>query len=324
MLEFEQKYWKKGVKFIAGIDEAGRGPLAGPVVAAAVIFPHNIHLPGVKDSKQVSEKKREILFDKIYNSAIAVGIGLAHEDVIDANNILQATYQSMRQSVNCLSVKPEIILVDGRRAEINDYDQESIIDGDKKSLSIAAASIIAKVTRDRIMRQYDIIFPEYGFSRHKGYGTKQHIENIVFCKASPVHRKTFNPIPSHLPSFAFLKRNHRLSKLGVQIAGCHLIRTGHKVIEINYNIENLGRLDIISCINEILVLSEVKLQTNVNNVNSSPAIITTSKKDRIINAVERYTSFHDIDLSYRFDVIEVSLGKGRPDIKISEDILADD
>ena len=160
MLEFEVEHWNSGKEYIAGIDEAGRGPLAGPVVAAAVILPHDIALSEVNDSKKISEKKRERLYDEINDAALAVGVGVVHEEEIDEKNVLQATFKAMRQSVGQLSIKPNILLVDGNKADIKHYKQESIIDGDQKSLSIAAASIIAKVTRDRMMRQYDIVFPQ--------------------------------------------------------------------------------------------------------------------------------------------------------------------
>ena len=198
LLQFEGKYWSKGLTYIAGIDEAGRGPLAGPVVASAVILPQNIVLPEVNDSKKISEKKRERLFDEIIMKALAVGVGVVHENEIDTLNILQATYQAMRQAVGKLSIQPEILLVDGRKADIKHFPQENIIKGDSLSLSIASASIIAKVTRDRLMHQYDKIFPLYGFSSHKGYGSQKHMNAIKEHYASPIHRKSFKPIKENL------------------------------------------------------------------------------------------------------------------------------
>ena len=230
MLQYEKKYWQSRKKYLAGIDEAGRGPLAGPVAAAAVILPQNVDLPEVTDSKKISEKKRERLFDEIYKIALSIGVGVVHEEVIDKKNILQATYQAMRHSLGQLSISPEVILVDGNKADIKHYEQESIINGDQKSLSIAAASIIAKVTRDRMMRQFDIVFPEYGFAKHKGYGTKQHIEAIQKSKATPIHRKSFNPVSHHLPNMAYLQRNRLLGKLGEQLAACKLIWKDHEII----------------------------------------------------------------------------------------------
>ena len=261
MLEYEHKHWSSGKKYLAGIDEAGRGPLAGPVVSAAVILPQDIELPGVNDSKKVSEKKREVLYVDIQEKALCVGVGWADVAEIDEKNILQATYQSMRQAVGNLRITPEILLVDGRKADIKHFRQESIIDGDEKSLSIAAASIIAKVTRDGIMRQYDIVFPKYGFARHKGYGTKLHVEAITHCKATPIHRKSFNPVSNHLPTMAYIQRNRLLGELGEQLAACELIRNRHEIIEMNYNVPNVGELDIISRNKGDLVFTEVKTQT---------------------------------------------------------------
>ena len=177
--EIENELYKKGAKFICGIDEAGRGPLAGPVVVAAVIMPEDSMVEGVNDSKKVSEKKREKLYDEITSNAIAWGVGIIEQNEIDELNILNATKKGLTVALSDLVQKPDIILVDA----LNGIDTlgipyQSIIKGDAKSYSIAAASIIAKVTRDRIMRQWDEKYPEYGFEKHKGYGTKAHIEVI--------------------------------------------------------------------------------------------------------------------------------------------------
>jgi len=316
MLLYEQKYWESGKKYLAGIDEAGRGPLAGPVVSSAVILPQDIELPGVKDSKKVSEKKREVLYDDIQDKALCVGVGWADVTEIDEKNILQATYQSMRQAVGNLSINPEILLVDGRKADIKHFQQESIIDGDEKSLSIAAASIIAKVTRDRMMRQFDIVFPEYGFAKHKGYGTKQHIEAIQKSKATPIHRKSFNPVSHHLPNMAYLQRNRLLGKLGEQLVACKLIWKHHEIIEMNYNVPKVGELDIISRNNGDLVFTEVKTQTAGHGWGDPRSQITEKKRDRIMNAVQHYMDTNELDCDFRFDVAEVVIGKGKPQIKL--------
>ena len=316
MLEFEAKHWDSGKKYIAGIDEAGRGPLAGPVVSAAVVLPSDVDLPEVNDSKKISEKKRERLYNEINDVALAVGIGVVHEEEIDKNNILQATFHAMRKSIGQLPVKPDILLVDGNKADIKHFEQESIIDGDQKSLSIAAASIIAKVFRDRMMRQYDIIFPEYGFAKHKGYGTKQHMEVITERKALPIHRKSFNPIPYHLPTFAYYMRNHLLEKLGEQLTACNLIRNGHVILETNYSVPKIGEIDIISRDEDLLVFTEVKTQT-VGHGRRDPLIqIDEIKGDRIMNAVQYYKDKNELEGDFRFDVGEVVLGKGKPKIKI--------
>jgi ribonuclease HII len=191
MLKYEKQLWISGKKYIAGIDEAGRGPLAGPVVAAAVVFPPNIFIPGVNDSKKLSPLKREIFYDLIHEKAVAIGVGVCDEKVIDDINILQATYRAMNKAVACLSIQPDHVLVDGRLISDFDLPQTAIVGGDGKCFSIAAASIIAKVTRDRIMVEYDRQFPQYGFAQHKGYPTRKHIQVILKHGYCPIHRTSF-------------------------------------------------------------------------------------------------------------------------------------
>ncbi|MDO5382887.1 MAG: ribonuclease HII [Eubacteriales bacterium] len=176
---------------ICGIDEAGRGPLAGPVVAAAVILPKDSRILYVNDSKKLSEKKREELFEVIQREAVSIGVGIASPQRIDEINILQATYEAMRTAINNLDVKPDILLNDAVTIPMVDIKQVPIIKGDAKSLSIASASIIAKVTRDHLMYKYDEMYPEYGFAKHKGYGTKVHMEAIREFGPCPIHRRTF-------------------------------------------------------------------------------------------------------------------------------------
>ena len=189
-LIFERELLASGAKLIAGMDEAGRGPLAGPVVAAAVIMPLDCPIEGVDDSKKVSEKKRERLFDEIIEKAIAYKICLADEQVIDEINILNATKKAMTECVTGLSVRPDIVLVDAVKLAL-EVPTKAIIKGDALSYSIAAASILAKVYRDRLMREYDKEYPAYGFAKHKGYGTKDHINAIRTVGPCPIHRRTF-------------------------------------------------------------------------------------------------------------------------------------
>jgi ribonuclease HII len=191
MLSYEQQLWNNGRKYIGGIDEAGRGPLAGPVVAAAVVFPQHTFIPDVDDSKKLSPSKRETLFDLIHEKALTIGVGICDEKVIDDINILQATYRAMKQAVASLSMQPEHVLVDGRLISDFDLPQTAIAGGDGKCFSIAAASIIAKVTRDRMMVTFDCLYPEYGFARHKGYPTKRHIQAIIKHGFCPIHRTSF-------------------------------------------------------------------------------------------------------------------------------------
>ena len=197
MKEFETELYNKGINFIAGIDEVGRGPLVGPVVTAAVILPKDFYDERINDSKKLTEKKRELLYDVIMENAISVGIGISSEDVIDEINILNATKRAMLEAVNNLSVKPEHLLIDAVKLN-TDIPQTSIIKGDAKSESIAAASIIAKVTRDRMMIELDKIHPEYDFKHNKGYGTKKHIEAIRRYGIIKEHRKTFAPCDEYV------------------------------------------------------------------------------------------------------------------------------
>ena len=189
MREFENKY--SDLAYVAGIDEAGRGPLAGPVVAAAVILPKDIFLPFLNDSKKVTEKRRDVLFDEIKQNAIAYGIGIASNTLIDEINILQATYEAMREAINELEKTPDVLLVDAVHIPDINIKQVGIIKVDAKSVNIAAASILAKVTRDRLMAEYDKIYPEYGFASNKGYGTATHIAALKEIGPCAIHRKSF-------------------------------------------------------------------------------------------------------------------------------------
>lgn len=189
MKKYEKEYASAG--YICGIDEVGRGPLAGPVVAGAVILPKDCKILYLNDSKQLSGKKREELYDVIMRDAVAVGIGYASHERIDEINILQATYEAMRQAVNNLRIKPDILLNDAVTIPEVDIRQVPIIKGDAKSVSIAAASIVAKVTRDRLMVEYDKTYPEYRFAENKGYGAAAHIEALKKYGPTPIHRKSF-------------------------------------------------------------------------------------------------------------------------------------
>ena len=191
MFEFEKKYAAMGYQLICGVDEAGRGPLAGPVCAAAVILPPDIEIPGLNDSKKLTDKKRRELFDIITAEAVSYGIALVSEKEIDEINILQATFRAMEQAVARMDVMPDIVLVDGNREPRMPYPVKTVIKGDSLSASIAAASILAKVTRDRLMEQLDATYPQYGFAVHKGYGTKRHYAALTEFGPSPIHRMTF-------------------------------------------------------------------------------------------------------------------------------------
>ncbi len=189
--DIEKQYYEKGYKLICGIDEAGRGPLCGPVCAAAVILPFGCEIEGINDSKKLSEKKREALFDVIIEKAVAYSVAMASAKEIDEINILQATFLAMRRAVEGLDAKPDLALVDGNRSPGLDFDEVTIVKGDAKSVSVAAASILAKVTRDRYMLEMDKKYPQFCFAQHKGYGTKLHYEMIDKYGICDEHRRTF-------------------------------------------------------------------------------------------------------------------------------------
>jgi ribonuclease HII len=198
LLEFDSLVRRQGYAAVAGIDEAGRGPLAGPVVAAAVILPAGVDLPQVDDSKKLSARKREELLELILANALAVGIGISDAGIIDRINILQATLAAMKDAVALLGVQPDYLLVDGISKVPVGIPQKTVKKGDGTSLSIAAASIVAKVHRDRLMVAYDAKFPQYGFAAHKGYGCAEHLRAIAEHGPCPIHRLTFGGVKEHV------------------------------------------------------------------------------------------------------------------------------
>lgn len=188
----ESKIWNEKIKYIAGVDEAGRGPLAGPVVSASVILPKDFNNPFLNDSKLLSKKKRNELFEIIKKEAISIGIGIIDNDIIDKVNILEATKLSMKEAINNLSVKPDFIIIDHVKLDL--INSESFTKGDQLSLSIAAASVIAKVTRDNLMKEYDKLYPEYDFVNNQGYGTKKHLDALNKYGPTKIHRLTFKKV----------------------------------------------------------------------------------------------------------------------------------
>ena len=270
ILKYENSFKNKGYKNIVGIDEAGRGPLAGPVVSVAINWGEKAIIPGVKDSKKISEKKRLTLFEEIISNAKDFGVGIVHEDEIDEINILQATYLSMRKAIGSLSIKPDLLLVDGNRADIHHIDQKNIIKGDSLSYSIACASIVAKVTRDKIMYQYDIIFPDYGFAKHKGYGTKLHIGNIKNLYACPIHRKSFKPIIDYLPTLKLYKEKEKIHLLGKELVGLYLIKKGFTILLFNdkYDLVYINKKILFIATIDILIKDEIiHSKADTNNIN---------------------------------------------------------
>ena len=198
MLEYEKTLWQQGYKFVAGVDEAGRGPLAGPVYAAAVVFPEGVIIDGVNDSKKLTEKKREELFDVIIENATAYSIVSVDENEIDKINILNASMKAFKLALEGLSVKADFALLDGNRAPELEIPFQTVVKGDAKVQAIAAASILAKVARDRYITEMDKVYPQYGFSKHKGYPTKEHKEAVALYGPSPIHRLTFKGVSEYV------------------------------------------------------------------------------------------------------------------------------
>ena len=196
-LKYEKELREQGIKLIAGVDEVGRGPLVGPVVAACVILPEKFELDGLTDSKKLSEKKREMFYDKIMDQAISVGVGIIDENIIDEVNIYEATKLAMKEAIDNLEIKPEHILIDAMPLEL-DIPTTSIIKGDLKSITISAASVIAKVTRDRMLDELDIKYPMYGFKSNKGYPTKKHMDAIDEYGIIDEHRRSYAPVSNYI------------------------------------------------------------------------------------------------------------------------------
>ena len=300
LFKFEKKYISEGYQNIVGIDEAGRGPLAGPVVAVALNWGDKPLIDGVNDSKKISEKKREIYFNQIIGKAKDIGIGIVEEKEIDKINILQATYLAMKKAIGNLKIKPDLLLIDGNKADIKHIKQINIIKGDSLSYSIAAASIIAKVTRDRIMLQYDIIFPEYGFAKHKGYGTKFHLNTIYENYSTPIHRKSFNPIKYYLPNIKFYKDRNLLEILGKQLIAVNLIKNNFRIILFN------EKYDIIYINNKVIIINEIDTIYHNQIINSiskqNKANFSNDYKDLLINfKLENLTKIRTDKVSINLD-----------------------
>ncbi|MDP6340027.1 MAG: ribonuclease HII [Candidatus Marinimicrobia bacterium] len=308
------------MEIIAGVDEAGRGPLAGPVVAAAVILPPNHQVEGLADSKKLSPKKREKVFDEIMAVA-EVGIGRVSHQTIDQINILQATFKAMRKALGSLKQTPSKALIDGYKLPDQVIKNVGVIDGDNKVESISAASIVAKVTRDRIMLSVDPIFPEFGFARHKGYGTIQHVEALNKYKATPIHRKTYQPVKANLPGMRWLKISRRIGKLGEQLAALQYLKNGYQVIEMNRTCSHFGELDIIAEKNDEWVFIEVKTATK-DQLGGPILKVDPAKLRKLESAIQYYLSEQDEEKDIRLDVVTVMLDK-KPIIKTYKGIALD-
>ena len=309
MLDIENKYWVEGYKYIAGIDEAGRGPLAGPVVAASVIFRENDFIEGIKDSKKISAKKRDILYDEIIDKAYDFSVSIINEDIIDDVNILKATHHAMKCALGSLKQKPDIVLIDGLDTGIKHYKTIHIVNGDNLSHSIAAASIIAKVTRDRIMNEYDKIYPSYKFAKHKGYGTKYHMEHVRNNKATVIHRKSFKIVKENLPSVKFINDKYGFERFGTQYVGVKYVKKGFSIHETNIEIKEDNYLDYHFVKGDLNIFTLVYTEINDSIKNYNKADF----KNYFENIID-YLNEKDMRIDFTFYVILVSMIKNKKPI----------
>ena len=302
---YEHKYEDLG--WICGIDEVGRGPLAGPVVAGAVILPRDSKILYLNDSKQLTAKKRDELYDVIMREAVAVGIGYASPARIDEINILQATYEAMREAISKLSVKPDVLLNDAVKIPQVDIRQVPIIKGDAKSVSIAAASIVAKVTRDRLMEEYDKVLPGYGFASNKGYGSAEHIAAL---KEIGRHRSTGSRL-SAISCKGTASKKERVSHLNQREVGTrqesraaeYLESLGYHILVRNFRCR-FGEIDLIAKQDDTYIFIEVKYRTG-RTAGDPTSAVDGKKQKKISKTADYYRMLHQIpmDVPCRFDVV---------------------
>ncbi|MBT3518953.1 MAG: ribonuclease HII [Candidatus Marinimicrobia bacterium] len=310
------------MEIIAGVDEVGRGPLAGPVVAAAVILPDNHTIVGLRDSKKLSKIKREKLFPIIQDQALGIGIGEVDVKTIDKINIREATFKAMQIALGKLPIRPTKALIDGHPLKSQIIPNEGIIGGDDLVDSIKAASIIAKVTRDNMMDEYGNIFPEYGFEKHKGYGTEFHMNALKQYRSTPIHRRSFNPVNKHMPTFNWLSEQKRIGWMGEKLAALYLKSKGLTILEMNRSCLPYGEIDIIAKNKNELVFVEVKTAYK-SNPDSLDEKVDNIKLTKMGHAIQHYQNQVEQIEDFRIDCISVILQKNKPFFKHFEGILLD-
>ena len=296
---------------IAGVDEAGRGPLAGPVVAAAVILPNSYNLEGLDDSKKVTPKKRSQLFVEIQHQATAISVGVVAAADIDKTNILQATQQAMKMALGRLKPRPDQAVIDGYALPTQIIPNKGVIKGDQTVDVIKAASIIAKVTRDNMMEQYDIIFPVYGFKKHKGYGTREHMDKLRLNKACAIHRKSFKPVAAAMPTLSWLRKEGRIGQWGEQVAAVYLIERGYEILSMNVHCAPYGEIDIIAEKDGIIIFVEVKTYSK-KQLGTPAQKIDQNKLKKLEAAINKYTVDMQVEKDISLDVICVYLQPSAP------------
>ena len=291
----------------AGVDEVGRGPLAGPVVSSAVILPSNHNIEYLNDSKKLSPNKRLVLYDEIMDKSLDIGIGCVSADIIDKINIRNATMKAMEKSVSNLTLNPDKVLIDGVDEPALLVPFENIVKGDTKIECIMAASIIAKVTRDRIMQDYSIIFSDYGFENNKGYGTKYHMESLKVNMATPIHRKSFNPVSNYLPTFAWIKENDKMKWMANRLACLYLKEKKYKIENVETSNDSQITFDIIGIFNDSIVFVFINVLDDKSYVKNLDLII---EDNHIVNEqISGYLNSNDknIGKKWRVDILNVNL-----------------
>ena len=296
---------------IAGVDEAGRGPLAGPVVAAAVILPNYYDLKGLDDSKKLTPKKRSQLFVEIQHQATAIGVGVVAAAEIDKTNILQATQQAMKMALGRLKPRPDQAVIDGHALPTQIIPNKGVIKGDQTIDVIKAASIIAKVTRDNMMEQYDIIFPAYGFRKHKGYGTREHMDKLRLNKACVIHRKSFKPVASAMPTLFWLRKEDGIGQWGEQTAAVYLVERGYEIVAMNVHCDPYGEIDIIAEKDGIIIFVEVKTYSK-KQLGTPAQNIDQNKLKKLEAAIHKYVVDMKVKKDIFLDVICVYLKPSVP------------
>lgn len=317
LLEFDERYKTDNIKHFAGVDEAGRGPLAGPVTAAAVIIEKENDL--INDSKKLSEKKREKVYKWITENAVSWAVASVGVKKIDEINILNASLLAMEKAVSKLKVAPQKCLIDGNKTPKNIKNAEAVIKGDKISYCIAAASIVAKVTRDNIMRKWHKVYKNYHFDKHKGYGTKLHFESIEKHFPSPIHRLSFTPVS--IFQFPSYPNRIKLGKWGENWAIYYLIRKGYKFVQRNYFAGKFGEIDVIMKESERYIFVEVKTK-GPNDHYDVIETITRGKVAKMLKCSDHYFYNRKIDeFEVGFDAIIVNAGNWqKPEIEHLKDI----
>ena len=295
---------------VTGVDEVGRGPLAGPVVACAVTLPENHTIIGLKDSKKLSKKQRSKLFSIIKKKSIGIGIGIVSWQVIDKINIREATFVAMRIALDELPFKPSFAYIDGEKLDKSKIPNKGVIKGDSLIDAIKAASIIAKVTRDKIMEDYSLIFPEYDFENNSGYGTKNHMNALRRHKASPVHRKTYQPVKLNMPTMMWLKKNNLLTSLSIKLVSLFLYKKEYKIIKLNYKSDTKNPIHVIALKNKTLYFF------NVQELNNYSAPINKTIINHFKSASDNYLKKKDDISNFELGIATILVTKKKKNVKI--------